>query len=221
VKLEVRNVYGALVRSSVSRDYYRNEVYDTSISDNDFSTNGLNDLKIINSNQNYLNGFIYNLKPGYYQIFLVDKKSNGKEEILFTNLVQSFPNRTQVITDSVDPSPNKTHGNDKAYVIASNVITNPDSSSLEWSPEIEEKLLKSNLPFDIPLKSNSSEINELRNESLLIRSNTFFKYNTDELCGFTRLRPVFLEKNKEKEDSTDKYFDFIPKNKLLPSEFKL
>jgi hypothetical protein len=221
VKLEIRNVYGALVRSSVSRNHYRNEVYDSSINENDFSANGLNDLKIINSNQNYLNGFIYNLKPGYYQIFLVDKKSNGKEEILFTNLVQSFPNKTQVITDSVEPSPNKNSNNDKAYVIASNVIPNQDSNSLQWNPEIEDKFLKSDVPFDVPLKNNSSEINELRNEKLLINSNLFFKYSTDELCGFTRLKTVFLEKNKEDEDLIEKppKYDFY-RNIKLPSDTK-
>ena len=60
-------------------------------------------LNYLNSNTLSLNGLIYNIEPGFYQLFLKSKERNEKE-ILYTSLIQSFPGKTQIVTEPYEQS---------------------------------------------------------------------------------------------------------------------
>ena len=219
IKLEIRNVYGALVRSTLKKNIYDNETYDSSLNLDDFNINGLNDLKVLHSNYDSLNGFIYNLKPGYYQLFVKSKTSDGKEDILYTTLVQSFVNKTQVITDFSDEPTSVTSDVSKPYVLANADYSNYDVTVIPWDQSTYDSFLNSDLPHHVILPNNADGIRDLNDEKLFVRSNIFNMYSTDVLCGYTMLNKTIELPQHEIKDEL--YFDFIPKVNLLPNEFKI
>lgn len=172
VKVELRNIYGELV-------------LDTSINTDD------NVFELLNSNTLSLNGLIYNIEPGFYQLFLKSKERNEKE-ILYTSLIQSFPGKTQIVTEPYEQS--QFNNEQNSYVLSSGLSSDSDNV-IPWNEKIYTAFLNSDLLFDGVVPNNSDNLRQTLSEQNEIRNNDLNKYSDYELCGVKDIEEKIDEKS--------------------------
>lgn len=171
---------------------------------------------IQSTNTNSLSGFFYNLKPGMYQLYVVD---NLEGSILYSSIVQSIANKTQIITESIENSNDDENINileDQTYIVnsnyqvvnnhAMNFINNEENSNLNFSID-EVKLEDNNVVNEI-----KRDIESLRQEGNFFRKNIFNSVSSETLCNVSA-----LQENPILEAET-RFMDFIPEVKVLPTE---
>lgn len=178
-------------------------------------------VPIINSDNNNLNGFFYDLNPGLYQLFVVNSL-NG--EILLSSLVQSFANKTQVIMmDTVYHSLNSVDGKqdqnrqNQVYIVDSyNQYKRQEQevAVIPWNQRTYDNDNAMNeFYFDADeLPSNSKNIEELKQEGVDFRMNIFNKYSSEVLCRST------LKTNNSVMLAEEKFMGIVPQVKYLPIE---
>ncbi len=176
-------------------------------------------VPIKNSDHQNINGFFYNLNPGMYQLFVVNGL-NG--DILFTSVVQSYANKTQVITDVIENVSKKYEYNqtqhNQVYVVNSySKMKNQGQEEIAiipWNERAYDNSLSDIVPDDGILPNNSKSISDLQQEKIYFKKNIFNKYNSELLCSFKPAKPI-----AEKIIITEnKFMGFIPQVNFLPSE---
>ncbi|BBH51734.1 hypothetical protein [Fluviispira sanaruensis] len=146
----------------------------------DFAGNNYSDFfSIKNKFNNDLMGFFYNIPSGFYQLFVVD---NMTQLIIYTTLVQSIPNKTQVVIDEINMDKVLQHAEEVAYDPSMVYIVNSN-----WN-ENENYLQSADVNFDfygnneileqIFLNSNNSYLSG----SQFGFNNLFNRISIDELC---------------------------------------
>ena len=175
-------------------------------------------VPITNSNNESLNGFFYNLNPGLYQLFIVNGL-NG--DILYSSLVQSFANKTQVITDIIEKGSedlnDKQNSRNQIYIVDAynkNNIKNKEVDVIPWNQRTFDNAMGDIYPDDEELPSNSKSIENSHQEQIDIMKNIYNKYRNEELCSFIPIKA----KNKSSKITEEKFMGIVPKVKFLPSE---
>jgi hypothetical protein len=174
-------------------------------------------VPVMNSDNENLNGFFYNLNPGLYQLFVVNGL-NG--EILFSSLVQSFANKTQVITDAIESqsedNDGKQNGRNQVYIVDSySKNQNQEIAVIPWNQRTYDNAMNEIYPDDEDvLPSNSKIVEDLHQEKIYFKKNIFNTYSSEALCSFVPNKT----NNENKAVAENKFMGIVPQVKFLPNE---
>ncbi|WP_186646544.1 hypothetical protein [Fluviispira vulneris] len=175
--LMTQDLGGSFLALKLNENFSANNV---SVFLRDFKGNSNFDFfSIKNKFNNDLMGFFYNIPPGFYQLFVVD---NMTQLIIYTTLVQSVPNKTQVIIDEINLEKVLQQSDEIAFDPNMVYIVNSN-----WNDN-DNYLQHADVNFDIYGNSEILEsiflnsYNAYLNGSDFGFNNLFNRVNIDDLC---------------------------------------
>lgn len=150
------------------------------------------------SSENEMSGFFYFVPPGLYQLYVTDLSQN----VLWTQIVQSFPNKTQVLTN----------------VSQTKLLLNQELSMPQAQRKEELQALNQTIPTDPTqpeevieneITQTAQELQELQTEKTLSLNNDFLKIDARVACEVPQ---------DELEQRAQKSLEEItqPNNQLFP-----
>ena len=157
-----------------------------------------------------ISGFFYNLPAGLYQLFVTVPTAvsncdncttfNTTEKLLWSSLVESLPNTTQVLTNISD---NK--------VLIDNKLSGQQNNSVFITKEDRNQKIQIDvIPFNPNYDLNSNQLNfYVIPDVEYLKSHSLF-YNIDEqkLC--------FIPEKKKENVQSNQFMDLVPAVSILP-----
>lgn len=151
------------------------------------------------STETEVSGFFYFIPPGVYQLYVTDLNQN----VLWTQIVQSFPNKTQVLTNA-----------SQTKLLLNQEMSMPRAQQREESRAVvnlkEEQTQSQNIIAESEFTQSAHELQDLQSEKKFFLNNDFLKIDAREACQVPQ---------NELELRAQKYLKDIQQtnNQLFPS----
>lgn len=169
-----------------------------------FGVKKYNFNQINNIYHNFLSGFVYKIDPGIFQLFVIDNISNS---ILYSSIIQSLPNKTQVIADVLGKK--DLHVDEENVESFQNLVYTINTYDQNRILENDEEIIL----------SGQQEIKNLRSEVNFIKNNIFNQYTSEQLCS---INFIANDLEPETEQNFDNFYvkfaGIVPQIPLIPEE---